>query len=79
MQKSVKFSVSLSILILLSLCSRNERLDEVEILSLIYNTQIGNQEHFGSAPPVPPLSPDFDELKRYESKTKVTQELIPRE
>lgn len=79
MKKLVKFSFYLFVLISLSFCSEKKSEDEREILSLIYNSQIGDQEHFGSPPPVPPLPPDFDKLSKYESKAEARQELLSSE
>ncbi|MBK8503733.1 MAG: hypothetical protein IPL46_16885 [Saprospiraceae bacterium] len=77
--KSAGIVVWLSIVILLSSCTHKGVKDEAEILSLIYNTQIGHEEHFGAAPPIPPLPPDFDEINRYESTETARQGLKEKE
>ena len=76
LKKQTLFSFFLFVIITLSSCSEKNSRDEKEILSLIYNTQIGNHEHFGSPPPVPPLPPDFDKLNEFGSKAEAKQALL---
>ena len=76
LKKPILFSFFLFVIISLSSCFEKNSRDEMEILSLIYNTQIGNQEHFGSPPPVPPLPPDFDKLNDFVSKAEAKQALL---
>ncbi len=48
--------------------------DKTEILSLIFNKEIGALEHYG-IPPIPPLPPSFDSLNLYESNDEARQNL----
>ena len=67
MEKRVRISTLFLCLIVVARCLTNIENDENEILSIIYNSQIGNYEHFGSAPPTPPLSPNFEDIEKYMS------------
>jgi len=79
MKNLVALVVRLPAIILLFSCTQQEVNDETEILSLVFNTHIGSEEHFGAAPPVPPLPPDFDELNKYESKAEAIEKLLSRD
>lgn len=52
----------------ISSCSNKAQTDREFIISLIFNSQIGNEEHFGQSPPIPALAPNFEELKKYDKR-----------
>ncbi|MDG1435062.1 MAG: hypothetical protein P8Q41_13670 [Saprospiraceae bacterium] len=64
--KKIVLIKSIIILIILS-CSSKGQNEKEQILSLVFNNQIGNEELFGQAPPISPLAPNFEELERFES------------
>lgn len=66
MKKLVFIKLSFIVLIIFS-CSKREQDDKEQILSLIFNNQIGQEEHFGQAPPISPLPPNFEDLEKYSS------------
>jgi hypothetical protein len=49
-------------------CSNGELRDRKAIISLVFNSQIGYDEHRGSSPPAPPVPPDFESLQKYKTK-----------
>ena len=67
--------VTLSICIINLGCSRTTNSnDRKEILSLVFNKEIGALEHYG-IPPTPPLPPSFDSLNHYKSDEEARQNL----
>lgn len=55
------------IFLIISTCSSEELSEREQIISLVFNNQIGDVEHFGLAPPVPALPSDFDTLNLFET------------
>jgi len=76
----IKFLIRLVfIFVLISACSNEEQSEREQIISLVFNSQIGDVEHFGSAPPVPALPPDFDTLNNYETSEQAKKVLTSKE
>lgn len=63
----------------ISACSNEEQGEKEQIISLVFNSQIGDVEHFGSAPPVPALPPDFDTLNVFKTEEKAKKVLTSKE
>ena len=59
-------------------CS-NQQTDREQIISMVFNNTIGNEEHFGVAPPIPALPPDFDVLNSFKTESEAKQELTSKE
>ena len=67
--------IKLFVIILMVLSCSNKQNDQEQIISLVFNSQIGNQEYFGQVPPVPPLPPNFEDLQKHKSIEVARQNL----